>query len=663
MVSVVSNKGGLIRDRLSLPLVSGKRDTSVYSYERPQGQNIEQRPHVVSEHFDSNTFLYTEQHASEYVCGILRETIGGMHIQDAQLKRFMLDSGMALRKDLDVAENRAEESGMTLAEALISSGTITEDDLRRIESYILGVPFVKLLDTDLSFDVLSLIPEPIARNHNVIAFHKDGDTIEVATLDISDIKSLERLTKRLGLRVRARLTDTASMKYALKQYQNTLRKEFGKRIAQEAGNIEDVTLTADGKIDVSQLARRIERPEVVRIVDMLFRHAIAQSASDVHIEPAENELIIRYRIGGALHDAMVLPKRIAPYVSARIKTIAGLRLDQKYLPQEGRFKMELEEEKIAFRVSVVPVYFGEKVVMRLIRENRAGFTLEGIGFHGDALDMVHESLHANEGLIVVAGPADSGKTTTLYTMLDVINTPDVNVATIEDPIEYQLARVNQTQVRPDFGLTFATGLRALLRQDSDVLMVGDIKDAQTATLTINAAQSGHLILGGMYAPSAVETIRRLLEMDIEPFVLAHALRAVVGIRLVSRLPEEKEAYTLSKEEREALAKYLDLDVVLKNLKREGVVKKTATWSTIPFYRPKGEMSGDTSELSRIGIHEVLRVTPAIKELILEGKTDELKKRAEKEGMMTLAEDGLFKAALGQTSVEEVLRILSEKSGA
>ncbi|MBX2866460.1 GspE/PulE family protein [Candidatus Kaiserbacteria bacterium] len=582
-----------------------------------------------------------------------------MHIQDAQLKRFMLDSGMALRKDLDAAETLAEDRSMSFAEALISNGTITEDDLRRIEAYILGVPFVQLSGTDLTFDVLSIIPEPIARGHNVIAFKKEGNVLEVATLDVQNMKALETLAKRMGYRMRPRLTDTASMKYALGQYHQGLKTAFGSRIAQEARGVAECPQTADGKIDISALAKRIERPEVVRIVDMLLRHAIAQSASDVHIEPAENELVIRYRIDGVLHDAMVLPKRLAPFISARIKNIAGLRLDQKYLPQEGRFKMELESQKIVFRVSVVPVYFGEKVVMRLVEENRSGFTLEGIGFHGESLEQIHEVMRERQGLIVLAGPEDSGKTTTLYTMLDVLNTPDVNVATIEDPIEYQLARVNQTQIRPDLGLTFASGLRALLRQDSDIVMVGDIKDAQTATLTTHAAQSGHLMLGGMYAARAVDVITRLREMDIEPFVLAHTLKLAIGIRLVGKLPEEKEAYTLSKEERDALEQYIDMNAVLKHLKAEGVVKKTATWSTIPFYRPKKDAV--VEGLGRIGIHEVLRITPALRELILEeADIEKIQKHAAKEGMTTLAEDGLFKAALGQTSIEEVLRILAEE---
>ena len=581
-----------------------------------------------------------------------------MHIQDAQLKRFMLDSGMALRKDLDAAETLAEDRGMSFPEALISNGTITEDDLRRIEAYILGVPFVKLLDTDLSFDVLSLIPEPIARGHNIIAFKKEGNVLEVAALDVAETKELEVLARRMGYRMRPRLTDTASMKYALGQYHEGLRNTFGKRIAEDARNVSECAQTADGKLDISALAKGIERPEVVRIVDMLLRHAIAQSASDVHIEPGEDELVVRYRINGALHDAMVLPKRLAPYVSARIKNIAALKLDQKYLPQEGRFKMEFDKHKVVFRVSVVPVYFGEKVVMRIVEENRSGFTLESIGFHGESLEHIHETMREKQGLIVLAGPADSGKTTTLYTMLDVLNTPDVNVATIEDPIEYQLARVNQTQVRTDLGLTFAAGLRALLRQDSDIVMVGDIKDDQTALLTTHAAQSGHLMLGGMYAERAVDVIVRLREMGVDNSVIAGTLKMAVGIRLVEKLPAEKEAYTLSKEERDALAQYIDMDDVLKHLKHEGVVKKTATWSTIPFYRPKKH--AEVSGLGRIGIHEVLRITPALKELIKDGEDiEKIVKQARKEGVATLAEDGLFKAALGQTSIEEVLRILME----
>ncbi|MEX2341101.1 MAG: GspE/PulE family protein [Candidatus Paceibacterota bacterium] len=582
-----------------------------------------------------------------------------MRIQDSQLKRFIADSGLVSKTDLASAEQSASREGRPLSDALLSGGYLKEDDLRRIESYILGIPFVSLRGQKIDFDILSLIPEPIARNHNIVAFHKSEKGLEVAMLNTADLPAIDFIKKKVGLKILPRLTDGESIREALLHYQKTLKDEFGDIIAGDAAALKHVAENPDD-VNEADLKKMAEDLPVVRIVDTLLRHAIIQGASDIHIEPMEEELLVRYRIDGILHDAMTLPKIAASSIVARIKVLSNLKLDEKRLPQDGRFKMEMDGQRVSFRVSMLPIFFGEKVVMRLLRENRSGFTLEGIGFHGTSLERVHGAMKQTTGIILVTGPTGSGKTTTLYTVLDLLNTPQVNISTIEDPIEYQMPRVNQTQVKPDIGFTFANGLRSLMRQDPDIIMVGEIRDQETANLAINAALTGHLVLATVHTNSASGTVARLLEMGVESFLLVSTLRVAVGQRLVRKLTDEKEAYTISADERKELERHGNLEKVLETLKEEGVVKKDATWSSVPFYRPKEGIDDEVAYKGRLGIHEVLTVSSSIKEKVIAGATaDEIEEIARREGMLTMLEDGIYKAARGITSLEEVLRVINE----
>ena len=583
-----------------------------------------------------------------------------MRIQDTQLKRFVLDSGLVSRKDVDAAEKITKDENRTLAEALVSSGAMSEDDLRRVESYVLGVPFVSLKDVKVPFEILSLIPEPIARTHNIVAYRKTEDTLEVAMLDTADLPAIDFVKKKVGLKILPRLTDSDSMRNTLLQYQKTLKDEFGDLIARESSALKVVVDANGEETSEEDLKKMAEDLPVVRIVDTLLHHAIIQGASDIHIEPMENELLVRYRIDGILHDAMSLPKHAAPTISARIKVLSNLKLDEKRLPQDGRFKMEMDGQRVSFRVSILPIFFGEKIVMRLLREGRSGYTLEGLGFHGQALERIHATTKQTTGIILVTGPTGSGKTTTLYTVLDILNTPEVNISTIEDPVEYQMPRVNQTQVKPEIGFTFANGLRSLMRQDPDVIMVGEIRDQETASLAINAALTGHLVLATVHTNSSSATVARLLDMGVEKFLLVSTLRVAVGQRLVRRITEAKETYTLSANERADLGKHVDLDRVLDVLKREKIVKESATWNNVPFFRPKNGADAEDGYKGRIGIHEVLHISPTIKDIVMaSGTADAIEIQARKEGMLTMVEDGIYKAALGQTSIEEVLRVISE----
>lgn len=583
-----------------------------------------------------------------------------MHIEETQLKDFILDSGLVSRADITAAAKESEETGESLGKVLVNKSKLTEDDLRRMQAYILGIPFVDLKGEKLDFEVLSLIPEPIARNHNIVAFKKTAETLEVAMLDTEDLTAIDFVKKKVELKIMPRLTDGESMKAALLQYQKSLKAEFGDLIQKDAVALKKISDDPDEEVSESDLKKLADDVPVVRIVDTLLKHAILQDASDIHIEPMESELLVRYRIDGMLHDAMVLPKNVAPSISARIKVLSSLKLDEKRLPQDGRFKIDMNGEKVSFRVSTLPTYYGEKTVMRLLRETVSGFTLEKLSFHGEGLERIHKAIKSTTGLILTTGPTGSGKTTTLYTILDMLNTPDVNISTIEDPVEYQMKRVNQTQVRPEIGFTFSSGLRTLVRQDPDIIMVGEIRDNETAALAINASLTGHVVLSTLHTNSAAGAIPRLIDMKVEPFLLVSTINIIIAQRLVRKLTDLKEKYTLTKPEIETLGKSVNLDKILKALREEKIVGKSDTWSDISFYRPKKGTSESDSYSGRSGIHEILKVSPAIKEIIMKGGTaDAIQKQAEAEGMLTMIEDGIFQAVQGYTTIEEVLRVISE----
>jgi type IV pilus assembly protein PilB len=582
-----------------------------------------------------------------------------MHIPDDQLKKFILDAGLVSRVDIAHVERVVTEEGRRLSDAMIAAGFLTEDDMRRIESYVLGIPFVILRGEKIEFQTLLLVPEPIARAHNVVVYRRQKGSLEVAMLSIADLPAVDFLRKKTGYKILPRLTDSESMRYALRLYQKTLKEEFGDLIAKNAATLvardEYVNLATHDEASVKTIA---EDASVTSIVDTLLRHAILQNASDIHIEPYEDELVVRYRINRALVDAMKLPKVIADAIVARLKLLANVPLNYRHLPQDGRFKMEMDRQKISFRVSIIPVYSGEKIVMRLLKENRSGFSLEGIGFHGRTLEQVHRAISASAGIILIVGPMESGKTTTLYTLLDILNTPDVSISTIEDPIEYQIPRINQSQVNNDIGFTFSVGLRSLMKQDPDIVMVGEIRDAESANLAINASLSGHLVLSSFEAPSPMQGLETLLRFGIDNFLLASSVRMLIGQQLVRRLGDDKLSYTLTLSERQELEKYVDLDQVLCTLKEERFVLPDATWNDIVFYHPKENGNTIDGYNGNIALHHIVEFSPSIKDMIISQKgSKEIEAQLKREKISGLIEDGIYKAARGLTSIEEVLKTL------
>jgi len=582
-----------------------------------------------------------------------------MKVDPKRLKTFLLDAKLLKARQFDKALEKAKKTNRKIEDVLVSEDLINQEKLLKLEAYILGIPFVNLEEETLDSEVLKIIPEPIARRYNIIAFRKEEKELEVAMLDPEDLRTIDFIKKKAGLKILPRLTTPDSIKHALRQYQKTLKAEFGDIIRKEAGEVKVVKEEKKVK-EKEELRKAAEEVPVIRIVDTLIKHAILQRASDIHIEPTEKEIIIRYRIDGILHDAMVLPKNIHSGIVARIKVLSNLKLDEHRLPQDGRFKIESKEYRYSIRVSILPTINGEKVVMRLLPETAQSLSLEELGLRGQALEDVEHALKRPVGMILVTGPTGSGKTTTLYSAMEILNTPEVNISTVEDPIEYQMPRVNQTQVKPKIGLTFASGLRSLVRQDPDIIMVGEIRDNETASLAINAALTGHLVLSTLHTTNAAGAIPRLIDMKAEPFLISSTLNIIIAQRLVRRLCPNKEKYKLKKADIDNLVNCCDLDRLVKILRREKIIKSNQGLKDIEFYKPKTSKDCPEGYSGRIGIYEVLKVTESLKDMIVRKATaDDIQKQAQKEGMMTMVESGFIKAAQGITSIEEVLRVIME----
>ena len=583
-----------------------------------------------------------------------------MKIDPVQLKTFFLDAKLVTEEQFEDSLKRSQETKQKIGDVLVLDGLITEEQLASAHAYLSGIPFMNIENEVIPPEVLKIIPESIARANNIIAFKKTGDNLEVAMLDPDNLRIIEFVKKTMPtLNISPRLTTPEGIRGALHQYQKTLEIEFGDVIKKEPKTIKYVK--GEGSLQNSEMLKKVagELP-VIRIVDALMKHAILQRASDVHIEPSEEGVIVRYRVDGILKDVMALPVSAASGIVARIKVLSDLKLDEHRLPQDGRFKIESDDFKYSIRVSILPVSNGEKIVMRLLAEGVKSYNLESLGLTGKYLEKVRDSMVRPSGMILITGPTGSGKTTTLYAMMEILNTPDVNISTVEDPIEYRMPRINQTQVNAKIGLTFASGLRSLVRQDPDIIMVGEIRDTETANLAINAALTGHQVLSTLHTTEAAGAIPRLIDMGCEPFLISSTLNLIIAQRLVRKFYGPKEKYKLNTAELKDIAKYCDLKRILEILKEEKLVGPKVNMEDVEFYRPKPSKDVPDGYQGRIGIFEILPVTETIKELVVKKATSrEIANQAVKEGMRTMIEDGFVKAVQGATSLEEVLRVIME----
>lgn len=598
-----------------------------------------------------------------------------MQIEDDKLGQFLLDSKAISEEQLLKAKKIAGNKKISLEDVVLKEGMISEQNLCKAKSDVSGVPYADLRDFEIDPQILKIIPEQVARQYEAVSFNKKGGKLMVAMLDPNDLQFIDFIGKKTGMEIVPHLTDTESIRKAFKLFQKSLKAEFGDLVGTELGEDgERLVIKNEGDAEGGEgsgqngedLKKAAEDLPVVKIVDTLLKHAILEGASDIHIEPEEKDVITRYRIDGVLHDAMTFPKLIMSGIVARIKVLANLKIDEHRLPQDGRFKVESPDYKVAFRVSIIPVFDGEKIVMRLLNESQGSvLTLEQMGFRKRDYDAVKAEIEKPNGMILVVGPTGSGKTTTLYTILGMLNEPGVNISTLEDPIEYRMPRVNQSQINAKINFTFASGLRALLRQDPDIIMVGEIRDGETAELAVHAALTGHLVLSTLHTNSAAGTLPRITDMGIENFLVASTANVIVSQRLVRKNCEEcGEEYFLDDGMYNGLSQRIDVKKLADMLMKEGIGEKNKNvedfWMNLKFRKGKGCQKCRGGYKGRMGIYEVLQVTDSIKKLINSGATaEEIEDQGVKEGMNTMLEDGIIKAAQGITTIEEVMRVTKE----
>ena len=604
-----------------------------------------------------------------------------MRISDSLVEQLLRADGKVTEEQIVALREQEKTEKKPLQDIVIAGNIISEKDLTRLYSKEIDIPFIELNSKEIPREVLKLIPERIARQYKVVLFGVEDDGSKLLAMeDPDDIQAVNFLQKQLGTNIKVHVATGSNISTALDQYRGSVSTELTKVLDSESAESEDEEL------DISEEDVAEDSP-IAQTVNLIIEYAIKSGASDIHIEPREEHVVVRYRIDGILKEANKLPKKVHGALVSRIKILSNLKIDERRAPQDGRFKIQIGEGVFALRVSTLPINEGEKVVMRVLNESSKPLTLEELGYWGRALVTVNDAIVQPHGMILVTGPTGSGKSTSLYSTLSLLNRPTVNISTIEDPIEYKIQGANQTQVNPKAGMTFVNGLRALLRQDPNIIMVGEIRDSETAGLAVQAALTGHLVFATLHTNNAATCLPRLLDMGIEPFLIASTVRAIVGQRLVRRLCVDcRESYEpdvadikqidkifhtsdadtmkfIHKLEEEALADGIGKTNTSKTNKSSSAALSTDDSKIDKLWRPakKGcESCNHTGYKGRIGIYEVLGNSENIQKLIVSGSTsDDIQRQAITENMITMQLDGFIKALRGQTSVEEILRVTSE----
>jgi type IV pilus assembly protein PilB len=592
-----------------------------------------------------------------------------MQIADVTVEKLLEQGGKTSPEDLTALKAEAERSKRPLQDLAIEKGFTSELDLTKAYAEKASIPFVELKPNDIPSEVLDKIPERIARQYNAVLFQVDEDgTMHLAMDDPDDVQAVNFIQKQIGTNTKIYIASKENILNCLENYAGDVGEKLSDAI--------DVQSEDDGSTQTVADADIAEDSPVAKTINLLLEYAIRSSASDIHIEPRESFVQIRYRIDGVLKEVNRLPRNVLGALISRIKILANLKIDEHRVPQDGRFKIKLGPKQYAFRVSTLPVADGEKVVMRILNESNQAITLQELGYWGHSLAILNDAMTEANGMVLVTGPTGSGKSTSLFSVLTILNTPDVNISTIEDPVEYKIPGVNQTQTNVKAGMTFASGLRALLRQDPNIIMVGEIRDGETANLGVQAALTGHLVFSTLHTNNAATCLPRLLDMGIEPFLIASTVRAVVGQRLVRKLcmtcrqnyvptPEELHVHFSSFAINTDYMKGLHTLEI--QAQKEGVGGETPLGSSengiTNLWKPAPDGCNDcrnTGYNGRIGIYEVLGNSIPIQKLIMSNATSaEIQTQAITEGMITMQIDGIIKAFRGLTTVEEVLRVTKD----
>ena len=593
-----------------------------------------------------------------------------MRISDDTLRKLLIENDIASEEQLKPLKEEAIRTTQTLQDTVINSHLITEADLTKLYATYADIPYIEIDPHDITTETLNRIPERIARQYEAVIVKIDEDgVIHLAMDDPDDIQAISFLEKEIGTNVKIYVAPHENILQCLENYRGDVNEELNQVI--------DIQREDDGTAQQVSEADVAENSPIAQTVNLLLEYAIRSQASDIHIEPRENFVQVRYRIDGVLKEVNQLPRNVLGALISRIKILSNLKIDERRVPQDGRFKIKIAGKQYALRVSTLPIADGEKVVMRILDESNQAVTLQQLGYWGHSLSVISEAMTEPNGMILITGPTGSGKSTSLFSILTMLNKPDVNISTIEDPVEYKIPGVNQTQTNVKAGMTFANGLRALLRQDPNIIMVGEIRDGETANLGVQAALTGHLVFSTLHTNNAATSLPRLLDMGIEPFLIASTVKAVVGQRLVRRLCMVcRQQYTPSPEEIAEVTKLFNLrdgqtfayihELELQAMQQQvggetpaGTTEQTIT--SMWHASPDGcDECNHTGYKGRIGIYEVLGVSIPIQKMITANATSEqIQEQAIADGMTTMQTDGLVKVLRGNTTLEEVLRVTRE----
>jgi len=575
-----------------------------------------------------------------------------MSLLQQLVKKGLLEREKAVSLEYEAKTSRKKEEELILEKRIVS-----EDFLFELKSKNLKIPLKKIYPEDIPLKVLEIIPEKSAQYYWMIALAKQDNVLEVGMVYPEDIKAkeaLEFLTRQLKLSYQVFLITISNFKEIFKKYR-TLKREVG----QVLGELETELQAKKGEeklMSLTEFEKMAEEAPISKVVAVFLRHAVEGNASDIHIEPMKERIRVRFRLDGILHSSIFLPLRILPAITSRIKILANLKIDEMRMPQDGRFSAKIGPKEVDFRVSTFPTVLGEKIVMRVLDPEKAIVDIKELGLSGRNLKVIEKAIKKPFGMILSVGPTGCGKTTTLYALLRILNKEGVNIITLEDPVEYFIEGINQSQVKPEIGYSFASGLRFTLRQDPDILMVGEIRDEETASLAIHAALTGHLLLSTIHTTNAIGTIPRLIDIGIKPFLIPPTLSIVIAQRLVRKLcPDCRKKIRPQKEIQ---------DLILKELEKlPEVIKKDIEISkSLYIYQAVGcRKCNQTGYLGRIGIFEILEMTNELAEIILrEFSEAKVEEEAKRQGMLTMKQDGILKTLEGITTIEEVIRVAEEK---
>jgi len=580
-----------------------------------------------------------------------------------QVEDILVQTKLLTNEELTTLRSKAKADGMPLLTYLVNRKHISNEELTKTIAQVTNVPYVNLTNARVDPDVLALLPQETAERNMAVPLGEMQHRLAVGMLDADNVQAADFLANKLGRPIKVYAASEEGIRQVLGQYKAKIGEEVTNAF-EDQREIEELVVDPNAA-KAEDLTKSVQDSPVSKVLTAMLEYAVNHRASDIHIEPHENQLIVRCRVDGVLREMMKLPKATEPPIVSRIKILASLKIDEHRIPQDGQFTVTVSKRQIDLRVAISPVVWGEQVVIRLLDKSGTSLQLEDMGYHGRALRVIRAGIQRPNGLILTSGPTGSGKTTSMYALLQEVKNDTVNIVTLEDPVEYKIEGVNQIQVNSDVGLTFATGLRSILRQDPDIVMVGEIRDKETATLAVQAALTGHLVFSTLHTNSAAGILPRLLDMGIEPFLIASTVHTIIGQRLVRRIvPDTRVSYQASKTEVEAIhatighllpATPADVKKVSEDLGYETLPLRDQTAYTL-F---KGEDGPDSpgGYKGRMGLYEVFDVSQGIQDLILKRATSgEIQRAAQAQGMITMHEDGYLKALAGYTTLSEVNRV-------